>query len=125
MSKLYMMNRMAGSPAAGDLFSTGLKIGGGLIKGIGNLFKSKAAKAAAAAAKAALKNPLVQTGLIVGGGEVAGALMAPSGRSSGGASGGWRPRRKGITGAELRGFHKVARLLHREGMVVKHARRKS
>jgi hypothetical protein len=122
MSKLYMMNRMRYSPAAGDIFSSGLKIGGGILKGVAGLFKSKGARAAAAAAKAAIKNPAVQAGLAAGGGALAGALLTPSGASSG-ASGTWRRRRKGITGAELRGFHKVARLLHKEGMVSKHVRR--
>lgn len=119
------MRRMAYSPAAGGgPLSGALKVVGGFV---GGLFKSKAARAAAAAAKAALKNPLVQTGLIVGGGEIAGALMAPGsgGGGGGGASGGWTGgrRRRGITATELRGFRKVANLLHKEGMVVKRARR--
>jgi len=109
------------APAAGGGLLSGIvKIGSGLVKGVTSLFKSKAAKVAAQA----LKNPIVQTGLVVGAGEVAGALMAPGGaKASTGVSGGWGRRRRGITATELRGFHKVARLLHKEGMVVKHARR--
>jgi hypothetical protein len=123
MSKLYTMNRMRSSPAAGDILSTGLKIGGGLLKGVLKLFKGKTAQAVVKGAKYAITSPAAQAALAAGAGGLAGALMAPGG-GGGGASGGWtRRRRKGITGAELRGFHKVARLLHKEGMVVKHARR--
>jgi hypothetical protein len=119
MSKLYMMNRMRSAPAAGDLFS----IIGGAAKLVGGLFKSKAAKTAAAVAKKIAANPLAQTAAIVGAGEVAGALLAPGGGGSRGVSGGWRPRRKGITATELRGFRKVAKLLHNEGMTIKKHRR--
>lgn len=44
--------------------------------------------------------------------------------SGGGASGSWAPRRKGrgITATELRGFNKVAGLLHRVGMVPRKTR---
>jgi hypothetical protein len=124
MSKLFMMNRMRYSPAAGDIWGTLAKVGGNIVKGAVNLFTSKGAKAAAAAAKNALKNPVVTGALAAGAGGLAGALLTPTGGGApGGASGHWHRRRKGITGAELRGFHKVARLLHKEGMVVKHARR--
>jgi len=108
------------APAAGGLGT----ILGKVVKGIGGLFKSKAAKTVATMATKAAKNPLVQTAAIVGGGELAGSLLAGGGGGGGGATGGWAPRRRrGITATELRGFHKVARLLHKEGMVVKHARR--
>jgi len=122
MSKLYQMNRMRYSAAAGSPIGA---IIGGAGKLLGKLFQSKASRAAIAAAKKLAANPIVQTVGIVGAGEVAGALMnRGGGKSGGGASGGWSGRRrKGITGSELRGFHKVARLLHKEGMVVKHARR--
>lgn len=119
-----MMNRMRSSPAAGDIFSSVLKIGGGLLKGAVKLFKGKTAAAVVKGAKYAITSPAAQAALAAGAGGLAGALMAPGGGGGGGgASGTWRRRRKGITGAELRGFHKVARLLHKEGMVVKHARR--
>jgi hypothetical protein len=124
MSKLYMMNRMRSSPAAGDIFGTLLKFGGGLVKGAIGAFKGKTAAAVVKGAKYAITSPAAQAALAAGAGGLAGALMAPGGGGGGGASGSWsRRRRKGITGAELRGFHKVARLLHKEGMVVKHARR--
>ena len=121
MSKLYMMNRMRSSPAAGDIFSSIISGGAKLV---GGLFKSKAAKTAVAVAKKIAANPLAQTAAIIGAGEVAGALLAPGGGGgSRGVSGGWRPRRKGITATELRGFRKVAKLLHNEGMTIKKHRR--
>lgn len=121
MSKLYQLNRMRYSAAAGGPLTSLI---GGAGRLLGKLFQSKATRAAIAAAKKLAANPLVQTGAVVGLGEVAGSLMSGGGGKSGGASGSWgRRRRKGITGTELRGFHKVARLLHKEGMVVKHARR--
>jgi len=116
MSKLYMMNRMRFAPAAGGgLLGKVLQFGKGLL-GIGK-------KAAPVVAKV-MKNPVVQTAAIIGAGEVAGALMAPGGGGGGGgASGGWAPRRRrGITATELRGYRKVANLIHKEGMVSKRAR---
>jgi hypothetical protein len=113
MSKLYMMNRMQMSPAAGGLFSGIVKLGAKLL-GIG--------KKVAPVVVQAAKNPAVQMGAAVLGAEAAGALLAPSG-SGGGSSGGWtRRRRRGITATELRGFRKVANLIHKEGMVSKRAR---
>jgi len=120
MSKLYQLNRMRYSPAAGDIFSTLI---GGAGKLIGGLFKSKATKAAIAVAKKVAANPLAQTALAAGGGALAGELLAGGGGGKG-ASGGWvTRRRKGITATELRGFRKVAKLLHNEGMVIKKHRR--
>jgi hypothetical protein len=123
MSKLYMLNRMRGAPAAGDFLSL---LGKG-AKLIGGLFKSKGAKAAAAAAKKALSNPVVQTVLVAGGTAAGMNLMAPGSSTMNGGSGGsgsWtRRRRKGITATELRGFRKVAALLHKEGMSIKKHRR--
>lgn len=115
MSKLYMINRMSNAPAAGGLLSGVLNFGKKLL-GIG--------KKASTVLAPTLKNPLVQTGLMIGAGEAAGALMSPgSGSGSGGASGGWTGRRRrGITATELRGYRKVANLIHKEGMVSKRAR---
>jgi hypothetical protein len=118
MSKLYQLNRMRYSPAAGDIFSTLI---GGAGKLIGGLFKSKATKSAIAIAKKVAVNPLAQTALAAGGGALAGELLAGGGGR--GSSGGWRVRRKGITATELRGFRKVAKLLHNEGMTIKKHRR--
>jgi hypothetical protein len=68
-----------------------------------------------------MKNPMVQTAAIIGAGEAAGALLGGGG--GGGASGGWTTRRRrGITATELRGYRKVANLIHKEGMVSKRAR---
>lgn len=118
MSKLYQLNRMRNSPAAGDIFSTGLKL-------IGGLFKSKATRTALAAAKKLAANPVAQA---VGAGAIAGigidllsGQKAPAVRGAGGC---WTGRRrKGITATELRGFRKVAKLLHKEGMTIKKHRR--
>jgi hypothetical protein len=101
------------SPAAGGLFSGIVKFGAKLL-GIG--------KKVAPTIIAAAKNPAVQMGAAVLGAEAAGALLGGGG-SSGGASGGFgRRRRRGITATELRGFRKVANLIHKEGMVSKRAR---
>jgi len=112
MSKLYLMNRMKYAPAAGGLLSGIVNIGKTVL-GIGK-------KAAPAVAKV-LKNPVVQTGAIVAGSELASGLLSGGGGS--GASGGWSGRRRrGITATELRGYRKVANLIHKEGMVSKRAR---
>src|SRR5512136_711773 len=123
MSKLYQLNRMRGSAAAGDLWGSLLKLGGKAVKGIGKLFSKKTktviAEQVLPAAKKVIPYALPAVGV-----EVAQALMNGGGKQSAGATGGWGTRRRrGITATELRGFHKVARLLHKEGMVVKHARR--
>lgn len=116
MSKLYLMNRMSNAPAAGGLLTGVLNFGKKLL-GIG--------KKVAPAVASTLKNPAVQTGLMVGAGTAASALMSGGGGSSGGSSGGWSGSRRGrgITARELRGYRKVANLLHKEGMVSKRARR--
>lgn len=112
MSKLYMMNRMQYAPAAGGLLSGIVKVGAKLL-GIGK-------KVAPVVAKVA-KNPVAQTAAIVGASELASGLL--SGGGGGGASGGWSGRRRrGITATELRGYRKVANLIHKEGMVSKRAR---
>jgi hypothetical protein len=96
---------------------------GGAGKLLGKLFQSKATRAAIAAGKKVLSNPTVQTGLMIGGVE-AGMELMKGGGGGGGATGTWtRRRRKGITATELRGFRKVASLLHKEGMTIKHHRR--
>lgn len=120
MSKLYLMNRMGNSPAAGGLL-TGLIGGAGKL--IGKLFQSKGTKLAIAAGKKALANPVVQTGMMIGASELASSALMRGGSGGGGATGGWRRRRKGITATELRGFRKVSGLLHKEGMRIKNTRR--
>lgn len=113
MSKLYLINRMSGAPAAGGLLSGIVNIGKSIL-GIG--------KKAAPVIASTLKNPAVQTGLMVGAGTAASALLSGGGGGSG-ASGGWSGRRRrGITATELRGYRKVANLIHKEGMVSKRAR---
>jgi hypothetical protein len=113
MSKLYQMNRMMYAPAAGGLLSGVVKFGAKLL-GIG--------KKVAPVVATAVKNPIVQTGMMVAGAEAASALLSGGGGGSG-ASGGWvRRRRRGITATELRGYRKVANLIHKEGMVSKRAR---
>jgi hypothetical protein len=122
MSKMYQMNRMRYSAAAGGIFALPIlaKVGKFIAKAV----KGKAASAVVATAKKVAASPAVRAGAAGAAGAIGVDLLSGAGGGSGGASGSWsRRRRKGITGAELRGFHKVARLLHKEGMVVKHARR--
>lgn len=120
MSKLYQMNRMMYGVEAGDPFLAGLlKAGGKLISG---LFKKKAPAVVAAAKKAA---PVIAGGAASGAAWALGEqLLGPGGAPvSRGASGGWgRRRRRGITATELRGYRKVANLIHKEGMVSRRAR---
>lgn len=112
MSKLYLLNRMSNAPAAGGLLSGIVNIGKSIL-GIG--------KKALPAVVQVAKNPAVQTGAMIAAGTAASALL--SGGGSSGASGGWSTRRRrGITATELRGYRKVANLIHKEGMVSKRAR---
>lgn len=107
MSKLAMVRQYRYAPAAGGLFSFIPKILGGAVNAVTgmNLIKTKTAavqavapvqKLAAAPSSAAVKSLL------------------------GGGGGGTR-RGKGISHRELKGYRKVARLLHKEGMVSKRA----
>lgn len=130
MSKLYLMNRMAYSPAAGGIALPGILVGAGKL--VGGLFKSKAAKAMALATKTALARPDVRMAIAAGAGGLAGQLLMPGGGAqvpgksqlySSQSWYGWRRRRgRGITATELRGYRKVANLIHKEGMVSKRAR---
>jgi hypothetical protein len=117
MSKLYQMNRMTYSAAAGGLFTSVLGAAGKLV---GKLFQSKATRAAIAAARKLAANPLAQTAVAAGAGAALGEAISSPGGKGRGASGGWTGRRrKGITATELRGFRKVSSLLHKEGMRIK------
>jgi hypothetical protein len=95
--------------ALGGLVPKVLKVGGKLL-GLGK--KAAAVPAVQQAAK-----------LAAGGAGYAAAAKLMGGGGSG-ASGSWGARRKGrgITATELRGFNKVAGLLHRVGMVPRKAR---
>lgn len=111
MSKLAMVRQYRYAPAAGGLFSFIPKLLGGAVNAVTgmNLIKTKTAAvqsvapvqklAAAAPSSAAVKSLL-----------------------GGGGGGGGIRRGKGISAKELRGFRKVSRLLHNEGMVSKRAR---
>ena len=113
MSKLYLLNRMSNAPAAGGLLSGIVNIGKSIL-GIG--------KKALPVVAQTMKNPAVQTGAMIAAGTAASALLSGGGGGSG-ASGGWSGRRRrGITATELRGYRKVANLIHKEGMVSKRAR---
>lgn len=119
MSKLYMMNRMQYGAAAGGGFLGALLPLGAKLLGLGK-------KAAPAVAKV-IKTPVgkqVATGVAAGAGWAVGEkLLRGAGPEGRGASGGWGyRRRRGITATELRGFRKVANLIHKEGMVSKRAR---
>lgn len=120
MSKLAMIRQYQYSPMAGGLgtlITKGIKFVGGLLK------KKKLTQVVATALPAAKKVanvvvPGVAAGMAWGAGE---ALLSPGG--GGGATGGWTRRRsRGITARELRGYRKVANLLHKEGMVSRRAR---
>lgn len=119
MSKLGTLRQYRYSPAAGNIFGTIWK---GIKGAVGGIFGSKTKQVLTQTVLPAAKKaaPYVLPPLAVAGAE----LMSGSGGSSGGASGGWSGRRRGrgITARELRGYRKVARLLHQEGMVSRRAR---
>ncbi len=120
MSKMAMLKQYRYSPAAGGFLSFLTPV----VKGIGSLFKSKTAQTVIAAAKSPAGRQVVGA-LGAGAGLAAGQALLASGRGGAGASGAWGPKRraKGITARELRGYRKVANLLHKEGMVSRRARR--
>jgi len=117
VSKLALIRQYQYSPMAGGLIGKLLK-GGAKLLGLG---KKAATTVAPTLAKVA-KNPLA-SGIAAGAGWAAGeALLSGSGGGSGSAGGWVRRRAKGITARELRGYRKVANLLHKEGMVSRRAR---
>lgn len=122
MSKMYQLNRMSGYAAGGGLFSGAAKLIGKLAKKVFPSLTKTATQVVTTAAPIAKKvAPYVIPGAVVAGAE----LLTGGGKSGGaGASGGWgyTRRRRGITATELRGYRKVANLLHKEGMVSKRAR---
>jgi len=127
MSKLATLRQYRYSPAAGDLFGFLGKAVKGVVSfvkgGIKSIGKSKTAQVLAETALPAAKNalPALAAGAAAGGL----ATLLKGGGGGSGASGyyGTRRRGKGITARELRGFRKVANLLHKEGMVSKRAHR--
>lgn len=120
MSKLAQLKHSrayAGDPAfplfgaIAKLAPKVMKVGGKLL-GIGKKVVSTPTGKAVAGA--------IATGA---GFEAGSALLSK--RGSSGASGSWgRRRAKGITAAELRGFHRVANLLRKVGMVPRATRTK-
>jgi len=119
MSKLAYI-KYARAYGSGDIFSSILKIGGGIIKGIGSAFK----KAPAAVNTVATMIPQVQNIVSSVKGTPAQAAQQIAGGTTRAAAG-YAPRRrgKGITARELRGFRKVSTLLHKEGMSIKKRRK--
>lgn len=123
MSKLAVIKQYQYSPAAGGFFSFLPAIGKAALKFVGKglgIIKPAAAKVAQAATTPTGK--AVLTAATAGG---AAALLSGGGsKAPGGASGyyGTRRRSRGITARELRGYRKVANLIHKEGMVSKRAR---
>lgn len=122
MSKLYQMQRMKYGAAAGDPFLSGLLTGA--VKVIGGLFKKKSVVKVAQAAGKAITSP---AGKAIGTAALTGAayagaesLLSGGGRGASGYFG--RRRRRGITALELRGYRKVANLIHKEGMVSRRSR---
>lgn len=117
MSKLATIQQYRYSPAAGGFFGTILGgVGKFVAKGLGIV--KKAAPVVTKVATSPAGKAALYTGALIG----TEALMHP-GKGAAGASGYYgRRRAKGITALELRGYRKVARLLHKEGMVSKRAR---
>lgn len=113
MSKMAVLKQYRYSPAAGGIFSFLAPVAKFIGKGLG-IIKPAATKA--------IQNPIVQAGL-AGAGTAAGMKLLAGSKSSG-VSGSYGPRRRsrGITARELRGYRKVANLIHKEGMVSKRAR---
>lgn len=123
MSKLAVIRQYQYSPAAGGILGTIIKAAGKFIgKGLG-IIKPAVPKIVETAVGVA-KNPAATAILGAAAGAGTAALFEGGGKKGGGASGGWgyRRRGRGITARELRGYRKVARLLHKEGMVSKRAR---
>lgn len=109
MSKLAVIRQYRYSPAAGGIFGTIGKVLGGAVNLITGtkIFGSKAAAVQAA--------PNVKLPFGVGAGPSFGVNPLLKG-------GGGSRKGRGITARELRGYRKVANLLHKEGMVSKKAR---
>lgn len=119
MSKLAMIRQYSYSPAAGGGLLGGVigAVGKFIGKGLG-IIKPKVIQVATQLPKS--KAIQVIAPAVAGGIAYAGAEKLMGGH---GASGGWTRRRsRGITARELRGYRKVARLLHQEGMVSRRAR---
>lgn len=118
MSKMYMLNRMTYAPAAGGFLGSAIKFVGKLFGKGKNVVQQVVPQVLPAAKKLA---PYVAPAAIVAGAEL---LGGGGGSGGGGASGGWSGtrRRRGITATELRGYRKVANLIHKEGMVSRRAR---
>jgi len=121
MSKLAVIRQYQTSPAAGGIFSFLAPVAKFIGKGLG-IIKPAAATVAQTVSKVA-KSPIGQAAIYTGAGMAASQLLSPGGGGAG-ASGayGYRRRSRGITARELRGYRKVANLLHKEGMVSKRAR---
>jgi len=95
--------------ALGGLIPKVIKVGGKLL-GIGK--KAAAIPAVQQTAKA----------VAAGAGYAAAAKMLGGGGSGASGAYGYRRKARGITATELRGFNKVAGLLHRVGMVPRKTR---
>lgn len=121
MSKLAVIRQYQNSPAAGGIFSSIVGAVGKFIgKGLG-IIKPAATQVVTQVAKVA-KTPVGQAAILAGGTAAASALLSSRGAGASGSFG-YRRRGRGITARELRGYRKVANLLHKEGMVSKRARR--
>lgn len=108
MSKLAQIQTFRNAPAAGGLLSFIPKLLGGAVNAVTglNIIKPKSTAPATAPSIAAAAPQSAAVKALMGGGSFGGA----------------KRRSKGITGRELRGFRKVAKLLHKEGMVSKKSR---
>jgi len=111
MSKLAKIRlyQYYGDPGFIDIIKKGASLVSGLVKKGGG----------------AAKKLIQQGSQLVGSGDMnqlmQGLGLMPNG-GGGAAMGGRRRRSRGITARELRGYRKVANLLHREGMVSRKSR---
>lgn len=122
MSKLALVRQYQYSPMAGGGFLKKIIKGAGKLLGIGKKTVTQIAPTILPTAKKV--GQIVAPGVLAGAGWAAGEALLSPGGGGGGAAGGWGPRRRarGITARELRGYRKVANLLHKEGMVSRRAR---
>lgn len=113
MSKLARIRlyQYYGDPGFLDIIKKGASLVSGIVKKGGKNVKQLVQKAGSMVGSADVNAILGQLGLTPNGGGAA---------ASGGM--GRRRRSRGITARELRGYRKVANLLHREGMVSRKSR---
>jgi len=117
MSKLAFIRRYNYAPAAGGILGDIWNIGKGLFG------KKKAAATVTTPQITVGRKSFSGIGFGSGVGIAGYDPTTGASRLTAGYGGGSYRRGKGITAKELKGFRKVSRLLHREGMVPKRTRK--